>query len=218
MHVESPLRNRLGPDDRLIETLGYRPGEGIVRLRRHIDRMRRSAIAFGIAFDCKRAEAELGGMASGETPLRLRLTLDMKGMFEAASSPFTPTPPDAVWRIAIAGTRLDSSDPLIGHKTTRRAAYNTARAEFGTEIDEVVLLNERNEVCEGTITNVFRDDGSGMLETPDLTCGLLPGVLRGELVETGRALEATMTAGDLRAAAALFMGNSLRGLIRAELV
>ena len=85
------------------------------------------------------------------------------------------------------------------------------------QADEVILLNERGEVCEGTITNVFVDIGDGVLVTPALACGLLPGVLRGELLDAGRAREAVLSPADLMDAKALFVGNSLRGLIPARL-
>ena len=78
-----------------------------------------------------------------------------------------------------------------------------------------LLLNRLGEVCEGTITNVFADMGDGVLLTPPLRCGLLPGVLRGELLEGGKAREAVLTEDDLHGAKAIFVGNSLRGLIRA---
>jgi 4-amino-4-deoxychorismate lyase len=47
---------------------------------------------------------------------------------------------------------------------------------------------------------------------------LLPGILREELLETGKAQEAELKPADLAAARRLFVGNSLRGLIRARLV
>ena len=106
----------------------------------------------------------------------------------------------------------------IRHKTTRRQVYEAARAEFSREeADEVLLLNQRGEVCEGTITNVFIDIGEPVLVTPALDCGLLPGVLRGEMLEQVTAREAVLTEADLRAAKAIYVGNSLRGLIRARL-
>ena len=77
----------------------------------------------------------------------------------------------------MAQTRLRSGDPLLRHKTTRRAVYDRARGEFApAEADEVLLLNERDEVCEGTITSLFVDAGDGgPLLTPALACGLLAG-------------------------------------------
>ncbi|MFN6952997.1 MAG: aminotransferase class IV, partial [Albidovulum sp.] len=96
------------------------------------------------------------------------------------------------------------------HKTTRREPYEAARAEFSKdEADEVILLNERGEVCEGTITTVFFDRGQGM-RTPPLSCGLLPGVLRAEM----GCPEEVLRAEDL-GAVRLWVGNALRGLIPA---
>ena len=136
-----------------------------------------------------------------------------------AATAFTPTPPDACWRLRIAAARLDSKTPLLAHKTTERAVFDAARAEFtAAEADEVILLNERGEVCEGTITSIFARTGEGgRLSTPAARCGLLPGVLRGELLDRGRAEEAVLTVADLDRAGTVWVGNSLRGLIAARL-
>jgi 4-amino-4-deoxychorismate lyase len=56
-----------------------------------------------------------------------------------------------------------------------------------------------------------------MLLTPPLTSGLLPGVLRAELIRERKARGEVLKLDDLRHRK-LFVGNSLRGLIRAELI
>ena len=123
-----------------------------------------------------------------------------------------------VWGLRVALTRLQSGDSLLRAKTTLRAVYERARAEFSsTEADEVLLLNERDEVCEGTITSVFVDDGSGLLRTPPVACGLLAGVLRSELICARKARTGRLSLADL-ANGKLLVGNSLRGLIPAVLV
>ena len=76
------------------------------------------------------------------------------------------------------------------------------------------MFESDGHVTEGSFTNVFVER-DGMLLTPPLTAGLLPGVLRAELLETGRAREAPLTRGDL--ANGFFVGNALRGLIPARL-
>jgi 4-amino-4-deoxychorismate lyase len=219
MPAEGPLRHRLGPDDRLIETLGYLPRRGIARAGLHLDRLERSARALYFAFNRMGATGALARYGNGPKPLRIRLTLGSAGDLEVTAAPFEPMPAGAVWRLAVAATRLDSADGLLAHKTTKREAYAAARAEFAADAaDEVILLNERGEVCEGTITTIFADMGDGVLATPPIACGLLPGVLRAELLETGRAVERVLKPDDLRAAKSLFVGNSLRGLIAARLV
>ncbi|MBK8457660.1 MAG: aminotransferase class IV [Phyllobacteriaceae bacterium] len=158
-----------------------------------------------------------GKVAIAHAPLRIRLALKPDGSFDLATT--FALPANAVWRIAIAKTRLSSADPLIRHKTSRRDAYDAARAGFPREIaDEVLLMNEHGELCEGTITTLFVPAADGSLLTPQLRCGLLAGVLRAELLEKGVARESVITPDVLRAAGRFFVGNSLRGLIAAELV
>ena len=223
MSAEGALRDRNQADFGLIETLRWEPAAGFVRLDRHLARLKNSARALGFDFSRDETVAALNGALHGqsgpaETQLRIRLLLTREGAVEVMSQPFAPLAPDAVWTLAIANTRLDSGDPLLRHKTTRRDIYDAARAEFSREEpDEVVLLNERGDVCEGTITSIFIDQGDGRLLTPALACGLLPGVLRGEMIDVGRAAETVLTVGDLRVAKAIFAGNSLRGLIRTRL-
>ncbi|MFV2053476.1 aminotransferase class IV family protein [Aliiroseovarius sp. YM-037] len=198
---------------KIIETFGYHPGEGFRRLERHFQRMARSAEALGYVFD--RAAAEDAMRIEGDAPLRCRLTLDAEGAFAFETTPFLPV--TGTWRIEIAPERLESADPWLRHKTTQRAIYDRMRAELPDGIDERVLLNEAGHVCDGTITTVFADLGA-LLVTPPLSAGVLPGVLRAEMLESGQAVEDTLIPGDLADARELYVGNSLRGLIPADLV
>ncbi|MDQ0558832.1 4-amino-4-deoxychorismate lyase [Rhizobium mesoamericanum] len=205
-------------DFSLIETLRWEPEVGFIRLRLHLARLSRSARRIGFP-DAQNAAAKLGAAVSGATTaLRIRLTLDRLGRIEVTAAPFVPTPAGIQWKVRVADTRLDSSDRLLRLKTTRRGVYETARSEFSTfEADEVLLLNEIGEVCEGTITSVFLDDGSGTLRTPPISCGLLAGVLRTELICQRKARVGRISVTDLTTGT-LYMGNSLRGLIPAQLV
>ena len=109
-------------------------------------------------------------------------------------------------------------DPLYRHKTSRREPYEAARAEFSPEdADEVLLLNERGEVCEGTITNLFAEVEEGRFVTPALSSGLLPGVLRAELIRERKARSEVLRPEDLHFRK-LYVGNSLRGLIPAQFI
>lgn len=218
MPAEGALRDGTAAGFELIETLRWEPGEGFVRRERHLARLYASADALGFAADPQAIGEALRECQGERVPLRVRLTLAKDGKANATTAPFEPLAKDAVWTLRVAAVRIDADDPLIRHKTTRREVYEAARAEFSREeADEVLLLNERGEVCEGTITNVFVDAGEPELVTPALASGLLPGVLRGEMIEQGRAKEAVLTEADLQVAKALYVGNSLRGLIRARL-
>lgn len=209
-------------DFSLIETLRYEGETGFVRLRLHLARLKRSARRLGLpgadsAEEALQAAVKRAG-GDDRAALRVRLELFPDGRIEVKTAPFVPLPPDTVWQVRIAATRLNSRDPLLRYKTSRRTSYEAARGEFTSgEADEVLLLNEKGEVCEGTITSVFLDDGSGSLKTPPIACGLLAGVLRTELICQRRARVARLSPADLTRGT-LYVGNSLRGLIRVNLL
>jgi 4-amino-4-deoxychorismate lyase len=204
-------------DFSLIETLRWQPDAGFLRLDQHMRRLARSADALGFR-QPQDPKGKLEKEVSGTQPLRIRLVMSFRGKIEITTTPFEAEPEETVWRLRIAKTRLQSEDSLFRHKTSRRDPYEAARAEFSKdEADEVILLNERDEVCEGTITNLFAESADGVLLTPPLTSGLLPGVLRAELIRERKARGEVLKLDDLRHRK-LFVGNSLRGLIRAELI
>ncbi len=217
--MESPVRPcdtiQNDPAFRLIETLGWHPGQGVRHLSQHLVRMARSAAAFDLAFDPEEAERMLAEV-TGTAPLRYRLTLNVDGQLALVTAPLGQTP--AQWNLGIAETQLDAGDIWLQHKTTRRALYDDARAALPGGVDELLFLNTRDELCEGTITNLFVTLPDGQMVTPPLSCGLLPGVLRQVLLEQGRCEEAVLRLQDLKQAKAIHMGNSLRGLIPARLV
>jgi 4-amino-4-deoxychorismate lyase len=211
--VESPFRaSDLSPDLRVIETLRWQDGSAR-RIDRHLSRAAATCAALGIAFDRAAATALLAGV-TGPGPWRLRLTVDPAGALELTRAPLLTAP--ALWRVALAGERLDPDDIWLRHKTSRRATYDAARAALPDGTDELVFANRRGELCEGTITNLFFDAGDGLC-TPPLGCGLLPGVLRAELLDRGECREEILPI-DRLGAVRLWVGNSLRGLIPARLV
>jgi branched-chain amino acid aminotransferase len=85
--------------------------------------------------------------------------------------------------------------------------------------DEVVLLNERGEVCECTSANVFAATG-GQVYTPPLASGCLPGVTRELLLDVARVpgisvVERTLTPADLEGADQVFITSTTRDLLPA---
>lgn len=209
--MESPLCPPADPGFRLIETLGWHPDEGPRRGALHLARMGRSAATLEMPFDRAQAQSLLTGITS-PTPLRCRLTLDAGGTLALETAPLLPNPPR--WQVAIHPDRLDPHDPWLHHKSTRRVLYDRARATLPKGVDEWLFLNAAGALCEGAITSLFVDTGEGLL-TPPLSDGLLPGVLRAELLAAGQAREASLTPIHLHQARAIYCGNSLRGLIPA---
>ncbi len=198
------------PGIQLIETMRLEAGV-LHRRERHLARLANSAGALGFPVAWEKLEAALGALPSSGK-WRVRLTLNKTGIFEA--KPFALTDEPAGPRFArLAATAIDSRYPLRRHKTTDRALYDAALVEVMADpaLFDVVFLNERGEVAEGARSNVFVER-EGILLTPPLASGALPGILREELLATGRAREAILMPADL--ADGFWLGNSLRGLIR----
>lgn len=100
-------------------------------------------------------------------------------------------------------------------------AENLTRFERAQEqgLDELVLLNERGEVCECTGANIFTVHGSHV-RTPPVSSGCLPGVTRALLLEEIRVpglevSESTLFPADLESASEVLVTSSTRGVLPA---
>jgi para-aminobenzoate synthetase/4-amino-4-deoxychorismate lyase len=203
----------------LIETLLYEPEKGFWLLEGHLKRLAASAAYFGYAYDVEKVRAALDNAVAGRADawLRVRLLLAEDGGLTVTVAEQPAQPPGSVMRYVISDTRLDSTNAFLFHKTTRRELYDREWQHYAETLkaDEVLYLNERGELAEGSRTNVFVERG-GKLLTPPLSSGLLPGVLRNALLASGKAEEAVLTLDDLVRADAVYVGNSVRGLVKAE--
>jgi para-aminobenzoate synthetase / 4-amino-4-deoxychorismate lyase len=203
----------------LIETLLYDPPSGYWLLDEHLARLSGSASYFGFRYDEAEVREALGRAAAGHSQerLRVRLLLSESGAITVttAAQPVPSTP--AVMRYVVSDTRLKRNDLFLYHKTTRRDLYDSEWKHYADTLgaDEVIYLNEDGALAEGSRTTIFVER-NGRLETPFLTEGLLPGTLRASLLKSGKAVESKLTLDDLAAADAVFLGNSVRGLMRAE--
>ncbi|MFM1945152.1 MAG: hypothetical protein RI897_4134 [Verrucomicrobiota bacterium] len=87
-------------------------------------------------------------------------------------------------------------------------------------VDEVLMVNERGEVVEGSGSNFFWVEG-GVVCTPALACGALAGVTRGIVMDLARELgmgvwERVLTLGELVRVEQAFLTSSLRELSRVK--
>lgn len=203
------------PSTALIETMIWTPEEGIFLKELHLQRLKNSAEA--LDFTMKNLEIIENSWKQAvkgcESPQKIRSLYYQDGSFEVKAEPFQKV--SQKWQIVVSEYRLDSGDILLRHKTTQRSLYNRERARILGLVDEVIFLNERDEVCEGAITNIFMQSDDVLL-TPPVSCGLLPGTLRAYLLETGGAREAILTLPDLHSHP-FFVGNALRGLISSDI-
>jgi len=111
----------------------------------------------------------------------------------------------------ISKDRVNSGDVFLYHKTTNRGFYNTKfKAAADNGYDEIIFLNERDEVTEGAISNVFIKKDEKWY-TPCVKSGLLAGTWRADMISKLNAQEELLTADDLTTADEVIIGNSVRG-------
>ncbi len=196
----------------LIETMFFDPIEGVQRLEGHLARMKASAAALGFTFDRHGTRNSLQSATFRlRNAARVRMRLAPSGALAIEVSPL-PRLAELPVPVAVRPAPMAADDFRLTHKTSLRAAYDSARHESGAA--EVVFVDEPGFVTEGSWSNIFVER-DGQLLTPPLALGLLPGVLRAELIDKGRAAESHLRIADLESG--FFIGNSLRGLIPARL-
>jgi para-aminobenzoate synthetase/4-amino-4-deoxychorismate lyase len=210
--LKSSFITRPRREFQVIETMLWK--DKYCLLSMHMERLESSAAYFNFAWDRNAVLSRLRELSDSFTTgvsYRIRLLLGADGNFTLAGSELHAAPAtDLIW---LSPERTSSADVFVRHKTTLREIYDHGYAEARSAgFDEVIFQNEKGEITEGAISNIFIRK-NGKLLTPPLSCGVLPGVFRRHLLETDTtAQEQVMTVEDLKAADAVFLCNSVRGL------
>ena len=185
----------------------------------HMERLQASAEYFNFSFRSEETIRKLksyGEQLPKEAPSKVRLLLTADGTITLESQPLTEKSQSS--KIVLSNEKMSLKDRFLFHKTTQRELYEKefARAsELGCA--DVLFRNERGEVTEGAISNIFIEK-DGKLYTPHLECGLLPGVYRRHILETNAtASEKILSIDDLEHADAIYVCNAIRGMRRVEL-
>jgi para-aminobenzoate synthetase/4-amino-4-deoxychorismate lyase len=200
----------------LIETMAFNPEIGIALLELHLTRMKRSAAELGFEFDRHAARNQIQALCFElEEPVKLRLMASRSGATALETGPMPQAFAGPAKVIALP-LPLDPSDWRLRHKTSDRGFYEDAlKVARAAGADEAIFVREDGVVTEGTYTNIFTQNGEGLI-TPAASLGLLPGVLREYLIEKEQAHEGYLTLDDLTHGFQL--GNAVRGLFAAELI
>ena len=198
---------------RLFETMLYEPMSGVFLLNLHLDRLEASAHYFGFDIDVDSIRTRLCSLQLLKRA-KLRLLLGSDGDYELEEHPLSEV--KSMVMLKLASRPVNSQDIFLFHKTTRRDVYDEARNDVD-HCDDVILWNEKNELTETTIANLFLEIDGELLTSP-VECGLLAGTYRRYMLENGRAKEAVLRKSDLVNASKIYVANSMRGLREARLV
>lgn len=200
----------------LIETMKFDPEIGIELLELHLERIKASAAELGFSFDRHAVRNAIQALCfEAEGPGTLRLVVSRSGAYALEFSPPAEALPDPAI-CAVLNLPVDAGDWRLRHKTSDRDFYRAGlKAAQGAGAHEALFLRDNGLLTEGTFTTLFVERG-GKLLTPPATLGLLPGVLRRSLLDSGRAVEAELRLDDL--AEGFLIGNARRGLLHAKLL
>ncbi len=211
--VKAAVLEQSIPDFELLETMLYQPGEGVFLMEAHLARLSETADYFDFPVDVEQARGLLAELSEPQTS-RLRLLVNRHGDMTLSATPFQAS--DDALLLKLAENPVDSRDRFLFHKTTHRAVYELAKSER-QDCDDVILFNERGELTETTIANLFLEI-EGSLVTPPVSSGLLAGTFRQHLLRSGQATEQVLMITDLERAQSIYIGNSVRRLCPAVLV
>ncbi|VAV89097.1 Para-aminobenzoate synthase, aminase component / Aminodeoxychorismate lyase [hydrothermal vent metagenome] len=200
----------------LIETMAFDPAHGIARLEAHLERMKASAATLEFEFDRHAARNTIQAATfHQEEPAVVRLMLAKSGAVAIELRPM-PAPLQEPVQCKLVPMQTNALDYRLRHKTSDRRVYEVGG--LGKAVHPI-FVDADGLVTEGAIWSIFVER-DGKLLTPPLKNGsalrgILPGILRADLLENGTAVEAGVTAEDL--AKGFLLGNSVRGLVKAEL-
>jgi len=200
----------------LIETMRADSQGQIALLARHLQRLQASAQKLGFRWPGTAAveqtiKAALLNVTTVTGSARVRLLMNPDGELQLTTAPL----PELRARplVAMASLKLDSRESLLQHKTTERPWYDPTTQWLTEHHDffDLIFLNERAELCEGSRSNIYIKQDNDWV-TPPLACGLLGGVMREHLLSTHQVREAILTRADFeQPAASLRLSNGLRG-------
>ena len=136
---------------------------------------------------------------------RLRLSFS-KGRFVATHEPYTPEDKPLTLMVSqnLSSTvgRQYKVFPYIGRLDLLQEAIIAG-------CDELIQINQDNRVCEGAVSNyAFRINGEW--QTPPITAGILPGVIRAIAVEKCGVVVKDLSLSDLASCEAAIVMSSLK--------
>ena len=172
----------------------------------HLERLRKASRYFAFPYDAeelrKKIEAECQSCDVNKD-YRLRISLSKSGEIELSRQILTPLSPHFCQaKLCLQEAGLQKAFTYF--KTTHRPHLNLDR-------QEIIYHNARGELLETSIGNLVLKI-AGKLYTPPIRLGILPGIYRQHLLETGQLEEKVLTFADIDQAEAIYGCNAVRGL------
>jgi len=207
-------------DFQLIETLLFKKGE-IRHLDYHLDRLEESASYFDFDFNRQDILIRIKNFSDrldSAHDYKIRVLLSKDGFLKFSSQIQSFAASKASW-VVFSKKITDSRDIFLYHKTTNRNLYNQEHARWRKlGAHDCLFKNEKGEVTEGAISNIFIESGNKIF-TPPLSSGLLNGTFRRHLLEgaRGKIIERVLFEKDIISANKIYLTNAVSGIIPVKL-
>ncbi|TGN00813.1 aminodeoxychorismate synthase component I [Leptospira yasudae] len=201
-------------DFSVFETILYKNGI-FYFLKEHLERIGRSAQKLQIPFSEENWNSTLQKIrseVSDRNSYRVKISLHVSGTIHWEHSELSGFQKKG--NVRISKIKMDSASEFRKHKTNLRAVYDQeGKLARDTDCLDTIFLNEKDEITEGSITNLFVKIGDSYF-TPPLDSGILPGVFRERLLKRNGFYEKILSLEDLTNSNSVFLCNSLRGILR----
>ncbi len=210
------------PEFQLIETMLWSKKTGFFLLQEHLQRLKESALYFNFHYNRKHLRTLLSKLRKQFNPesfYKIRLLLDKGGVVDVRHQKLAGLINQAPTKtIIISKFRTNSKNIFLQHKTTNRRLYDEQYKKYKKlGYYDVLFCNEKGEITEGAISNIFIKKGR-FYDTPPLACGLLNGVYRQYLLrKKPNFREKVLTLRELKNAEQVYLVNSVRGMQKVDL-
>jgi Anthranilate/para-aminobenzoate synthases component I len=173
-------------------------------------RLSDSATYFGFSADMCRIQKRLIRLAASlpDSSHKVRLLMSRDGAISCQATPLADAVDSRPVKLQLSSIPVNSTEPLLYHKTTHRRIYETVLAAC-PGCDDILFWNERGEITETSIANVVINL-DGELITPPVRCGLLPGTFRALLLDQGKVSEKIIKVEALKQIETIYLINSVR--------
>lgn len=205
------------PEFEIFETMLIESGK-IYLFDLHLERIRKAAAFFLFRFNTEEFRRLADRICSGCSSIlkyRLKISLNKWGELKADISELNEKI-DSI-KVIVSDKRINSGNRFLYFKTSNRKLYSEEYEKYSQKgFGEVLFFNEKDELCEGSFTNIFIKKGD-IWFTPPLCSGLLNGTYRQVLLSTKKCYkEKFLYSEDLRSADEVMLVNSLRKEIKVE--
>ncbi len=207
-HTKARVLTYSQPEFDLIETFKWDVVTGYCFLDQHIDRITNSVAYFSWLIDAEEIESRLKQAETDfpKTNQRVRLQLSKSGKVRIQNTELVALP--SPYHVRVALKPVSSKNYFLYHKTTYRAMYDKALSSVA-DCDDALLWNEKGELTESCRANILIETPGGWL-TPPISCGLLNGIGRQDLLDRGEVSEAIIDIDQLLSAKSIWLINSVR--------